>query len=162
MRVVPAVGDIATYFSLAAQQATQATCYRAHCGTVIVKDGEVIGAGFNAPPGGDESQRKCEQEFDQSLKPKYDKTCCVHAEWNAIINALREHGSDVAGSTLYFMRVDDEGNFTGAGKPFCTVCSRLSLEAGITEFVLHHDGNAQIYDTSEYNLASYAPYELPS
>jgi deoxycytidylate deaminase len=159
MRVTPAVGQIREYFQLAAEQAVQATCLRAHCGTVIVKDGMVIGAGFNAPPAGDESQRKCEVEFDQTLKASYDKTCCVHAEWNAILSALRDAGPRVIGSTLYFMRVDELGNFTGAGKPFCTVCSRLSLEAGVAEFVLWHDGNAQFYDTREYNLASSAPYE---
>lgn len=159
MRVEPVQGMTLAYFQMAADEAKLATCTRARCGSVIVKDGVVLAGGFNAPAGEDEAQRKCEVSFDKSAKPAYDTTCCVHAEWNAILNALKAHGRDVEGSTLYFMRVDDAGNFTGAGQPFCTVCSRLSLQSGIAQFVLWHADQALFYDTAEYNLASYAPYE---
>lgn len=37
------------YMELAADQARKATCTDARCGAVIVKDGEVIGKGFNSP-----------------------------------------------------------------------------------------------------------------
>ena len=159
MRIEPVESMTEAYFQMAADEAEHATCLRARCGSVIVKDGVVLAGGFNAPAGNDEAQRKCEAVFDKSAKPAYDTTCCVHAEWNAILTALKAHGNAVEGSTLYFMRIDDEGNFTGSGKPFCTVCSRLSLQSGISEFVLWHDGKAQFYNTAEYNLASYAPFE---
>lgn len=147
------------YFDEAQKVAQLATCNQAHCGSVIVsKDGQIIGKGYNAPPQGDEGQRMCDAEFDLSLKPSSDKTCCVHAEWNAIIDALKHHGEKVDGSTLYFMRVDKDGNKTGAGVPWCTVCSRLALEGGIAEFGLWHDG-PKMFDTKTYNLESYAFYQ---
>jgi len=123
------------FFKIAADVAKNATCTHAKCGAIIVsKDGEIIGRGFNAPPLNDESQRMCNILSDLELKPKYDKTCCVHAEWNAIIDALKNNAGRIDGSTLYFMRIDKNGDFTDAGEPFCTVCSRLALQSGVAEF----------------------------
>ena len=146
------------HFAEAQQVAQRATCNQAHCGSVIVAtDGEIIGRGYNAPPLRDESQRMCSGTFDLSLKPSSDKTCCVHAEWNAIIDALKNHGTKVEGSTLYFMRVDKDGGITEAGEPWCTVCSRLALESGIKQFGLWNNGPDMI-DATEYNLKSYEFY----
>lgn len=143
------------YFTLAAKIAQKATCNHARCGAIIVStDGDVIGSGYNAPPLNDESQRMCGKLFDSSIKPKYDTTCCIHAEWSAIINALRCYPDKVTGSTLYFMRIDGNNEFTNAGKPFCTVCSRLALQCGIAQFGLWNDG-PQMFGTAKYNLESY-------
>lgn len=149
------VMDHRKYFELASEEARQATCTHARCGSVIVsKDGDIIGKGYNAPPLGDESQRMCNLDNFNNKKLKYDKTCCVHAEWNAIINALKNNPDKIDGSTLYFMRISEKGEFTGAGVPFCTVCSRLALQSGIKYFGLWDDG-PQIFDTEEYNKLSY-------
>ncbi len=146
------------YFQLAAEAATHATCYRAHCGAIVVAaDGQVLGTGYNAPPLEDEAQRKCDAEYRLDKKPKSDKTCCVHAEWNAILNALQGNPEGVKGATLYFMRTADDGSFTEAGEPYCTVCSRLALQSGIVQFGLWN-GGPQMFDTKEYNLLSYDFY----
>jgi hypothetical protein len=147
------------YFVAAGKVAEEATCFKAKCGSIIVtKDGKTIGSGFNAPPAGDEEQRLCSAIMVINENPKYDKTCCVHAEWQAILNATKTHGTAIEGSTLYFMRVNKEGDFTDAGLPFCTVCSRLALESGVSYFALYNDNGADIYDTKEYNTVSYNDY----
>lgn len=139
--------------------AQRATCSRAKCGSVIVsQDGQIIGRGYNAPPLGDEAQRMCEAELDKSIKQNNDKTCCVHAEWNAILDALKNHADKISGSTLYFMRVNNAGEFTEAGQPYCTVCSRLALESGIAVFGLWNSGPEMI-PTDEYNVRSYAYFQ---
>lgn len=143
------------FFKEAAKIALMATCTHARCGCVVVSDeGHIIGSGYNAPPLGLENQRMCRHEGFNDLKPKYDKTCCVHAEWNAIIDALKNNPDKINGSTLYFMRISEDGGFTDAGKPFCTVCSRLALQSGIRYFGLW-DGSPKIYDTKDYNKLSY-------
>lgn len=148
------------YFEKAAEQARLATCHRAKCGSVVVSvDGEILGEGFNAPPLNDENLRTCDKSWNMSIKPKYDKTCCVHAEWNAIINALKSSGSKIDGGTLYFMRVDENGNWTGGGRPFCTVCSRLAAQSGLGYFALWVDGKPKIYDVKEYDIESYNYYK---
>ena len=147
------------FFEAARTVATRATCNKAHCGAVIVsKDGRVIGEGYNAPPLGDESQRMCDVLLDKAIKQNNDKTCCVHAEWNAIIDALKHHADKIEGSTLYFMRVNDKGEFTEAGDPYCTVCSRLALESGVAVFGLWNQGPEMI-NTSDYNSRSYAYFK---
>ena len=142
------------WMNKAAQNAEKALCLKAKCGTVIVKDGGIIGEGYNAPPLNKKENRMCGKDFGVG-KPKYDKTCCMHAEWRAIMDALRRNPEKLAGSKLYFTRVDESGEIKKSGKPFCTVCSRMALDAGIEKFVLWHEEGIAEYPTREYNLLSY-------
>lgn len=138
----------------AAIVAGKAMCLKARCGTVIVKDGEVIGEGYNAPPLDAEENRTCDHP-KRSGKPGYDQTCCMHAEWRAIMDALAKNPEKLKDSKLYFTRVDGEGKIIRSGKPYCTVCSRMALDAGIGTFVLWHEEGIREYPTDEYNKLSY-------
>lgn len=149
---------IKPFFEAAAESANNATCLRAKCGSVVISNSIIIGKGFNSPALDDEAQRLCEVEMDTSVKPKYDKTCCIHAEWRAVLDACKTSVDKLAGSVLYFMRIDASGNFTDAGEPFCTVCSRFTMEAGISEFALYNNQGADVYPLDEYNLKSYEAY----
>ena len=154
------LNDILPYFEAAAGVAKNATCTNGLCGTVIVKDGKIIGEGYNGPAFNNEENRTCDSTWDLELKPKFDKTCCTHAEWRAIINACKNNPDKVQGSTLYFMRVNDQGDFTDAGDPYCTTCSRLTLESGISNFALWNESGADVYDSVDYNRHSYAYFAL--
>jgi len=143
------------FLDVASKQARFATCQRSKCGTVIVKDGQIIGDGFNSPPHDLESQRKCLIDKDKYHKKVADKTCCVHAEQRAIIDALKKNPEKIIGSRLYFIRLDLDNNILKAGKPYCTHCSKLALDSGIKEFVLWHDEGICVYDTEEYNEISF-------
>ena len=129
-------------------------CKRGKIGAVVVLDGEIIGRGYNAPPNDDEENRMCHTDYRTSAKPKTDRTCCVHAEWRAIIGAIRNKG-DISGSTIYVAGVDNNGATRNSSKPYCTVCSRLTLDTGIKYFVLKHEDGIKTYDTKEYNKLSY-------
>lgn len=143
------------WFNEAAQMAVKALCLNAKCGAVIIRDNEIIGEGYNAPPLDSEENRMCGQEIVNN-KPNYDKTCCVHAEWRAILNALKINPEKIAGAKLYFTRVDENGNIKKSGQPYCTVCSRLALDVGIAKFVLWHEDGICEYDMREYNKLSYS------
>lgn len=138
----------------AGKVAEKAMCLKAKCGTVIVKDGVIIGEGYNAPPLDKEENRMCDKNRDFG-EPKYDKTCCMHAEWRAMIDALRRNSEKLAGSKLYFTRVNENGEIKRSGKPLCTVCSRMALDIGIEKFVLWHEEGICEYPTDEYNQLSY-------
>lgn len=138
----------------AADTASHALCTRAKCGSIIVKDGEVIGAGYNAPPLNAEENRMCGATYMYG-KPKYDATCCMHAEWRAILDALKANPERIYGSALYFVRIDNDGVVKRSGKPYCTVCSRFALDAGIATFALWHAEGVGEYPTEEYNKLSY-------
>lgn len=100
---------------------------------MIVRLDEIIGSGFNSPPQDIEEQRRCSYSKDSYHKKVTDKTCCVHAEQRAIIDALRKNSDKLSGSRLYFVRLD----------------------VGIVEFVLWHDEGVCVYDTKEYNELSF-------
>ena len=142
------------WMNWAVEVAKKALCLRAKCGAVIVQKGEIIGEGYNAPPLDKEEYRMCDKVFGLG-KPKYDQTCCVHAEWRAIIDALKRNPDKIKDSKLYFVRVDEGGKIKKSGKPYCTVCSRLALDVGITYFLLWHEEGIGEYLTDEYNQLSY-------
>lgn len=135
--------------------ARQASCLRSRCGSVIVKDGYIIGTGFNSPAGERETERRCTADKTAYDSKVTDKTCCMHAEERAIMDALRHRPDQLLGSTLYFIRLDGEGNPQHAGAPYCTLCSKLALDAGIALFVLWHEAGMTAYPTDEYNRLSY-------
>lgn len=144
------------WFNEAGRVAQGSLCLRAKCGAVIVAGGMVIASGYNAPAADDVASRKCRNDdYDRTKKPKYDLTCCMHAEWRAIIDALKNDEEKLRGSTLYYVRLDDNGEIKNSGSPFCTVCSRLALDVGIAKFGLWHKEGIILYDTKEYNERSY-------
>ncbi|MFA4954556.1 MAG: hypothetical protein WC641_04545 [Patescibacteria group bacterium] len=146
--------DAIHWMSAAAEVACKALCQRAKCGTVIVSEGIIIGAGYNAPPLDKEENRKCGKDFGPG-RPKFDRTCCMHAEWRAILDASKRNPQKLPGAKLYFTRVDEKGEIKKSGQPYCTVCSRLALDVGIDKFVLWHTEGVVEYPTGEYDQLSY-------
>ncbi len=142
------------YFILAGDEARKATCARGKCGAIIVQNGTVIGRGYNAPPLDAQENCKCDTDYRISLKPKSDRTCCMHAEWRAVVDAL-SNGKDLRGSTLYFIGVDEAGKLQYSNEPYCTVCSRLALDVGIAYFGLWQKEGFRLFPTKEYNDISY-------
>lgn len=140
------------FINIAAEIALGATCERSRCGSIIVKDNNIIGKGFNSPAKG---QKRCSYPKDLYHPKVTDKTCCVHAEQRAIIDALKNNPDKIKESRLYFIRLDDEGKPARAGKPYCTICSKMALDVGIKEFVLWQEDGVNVYDTDEYNELSY-------
>ncbi|MBI5804038.1 hypothetical protein HY450_02235 [Candidatus Pacearchaeota archaeon] len=63
---------------------------------------------------------------------------------------------DVIDSRLYFIRIDEMDKPVRAGKPYCTICSKLALDVGVKEFVLLHEQGVCVYDTKEYNGISFS------
>jgi deoxycytidylate deaminase len=143
------------YIEKAAKVAHEATCQRSKCGSVIVNYGEIIGVGFNSPPGNAQSQRRCLAEKDLYNKKITDKTCCIHAEQRAIMDALQKNPEKIVGSRLYFIRLDENDEPLRAGEPYCTICSKMALDVSIAEFVLWRERGLAIYETGEYNTLSY-------
>lgn len=155
MKILKGEKEAINFLKEAGKVAQKATCLRAKCGSIIVKSGKIIGRGFNSPPNNSESQRRCtipKSEYDLKVT---DKTCCVHAEQRAIMDALRKNPQKIKGSTLYFMRLDKNDNLTKAGKPYCTICSKMTLDCGIKYFVLWHADGIYVYDAEEYNNKSF-------
>ncbi len=139
----------------AARIAQNATCERFRCGSIIVNGGKIIGMGINSPPAEVDSQKRCGNlKSDYDLKVT-DKTCCIHAEQRAIVNAIRQNPGKILGARLYFVRLDKDGKISFAGKPYCTICSKMALDVGVKEFVLYREEGICVYDAEEYNNLSF-------
>ncbi len=143
------------YIEKAAKIALNSTCERAHCGCVIVQNDKIIGSGFNSPPQNNIKQKRCSIFKDSYNKKVTDKTCCVHAEQRAMADALKNNSEELIGSRLYFIRLNENNLPARAGKPYCTICSKMSLDLGIAEFVLWHEQGICVYNTDEYNTISF-------
>lgn len=141
------------YLILASIVALDSKCLRAKCGSVIIKDGHVIGKGYNAPPQ-DKILDKClKDSIPKTFKS--DRTCCLHAEQRAVRDALIHNPKDLTGSTIYFVRIKNDNSIEFAGKPFCTICSKEVLDNNIAYFVLWHEDGITEYNTTEYNELSF-------
>lgn len=136
-------------------EAKNSTCNRSKCGSVIVKNNEIIGKGHNSPPNNLESQRRCAVKKEQYHTKVTDRTCCVHAEQRAIINALSKNQDKIKDSIIYFIRLNEKNEPINAGNPYCTICSKMALDTEIKEFVLWHEQGITAYNTEEYNKSSY-------
>lgn len=139
--------------------AHQSTCKRSRCGAIIVSEcgTMTIGEGYNSQPCNVDAE--C---FKDSLPANFksDKTCCIHAEQRAIVNALKNFPDKVNGSTLYFVRLDEKGQPKPSGEPYCTICSKMALDVGISRFVLFHKnsedtGWLKSYEANYYNELSF-------
>lgn len=148
--------DHEIWFNEAAQMAKQSLCKLAQCGAVIVANNQIIGAGFNSPAGGE--PYRCLDKYTIPKDNKHNITCCTHAEIRAIHDATKKFPKEIGESTLYFIRVDQDGQLQKAGTPYCTTCSSEALDSGVKFFALWHTdqlGGIKIYPTQEYQNISY-------
>jgi len=156
MKIIEATKEIEAFLQLALEEAHKATCTRSKVGAIIVKNGTVIGRGFNSPPGNLETQRRCERKAE--LKPgfKSDKSCCVHAEQRAILDAVKHNPDELQGADMYLARLTGDGRQKEFSKPYCTICSKLIVDVGIRETIRSKPEGIVVYEAEEYNDESFA------
>jgi dCMP deaminase len=100
---------------------------RTQVGSIIVgPDGEPRSDGFNGFP------RRIADTFERLHDRDMKLKLMVHAEMNAILNAVRI-GVSTKGCTLYLAATDDTGLIWGG--PPCTRCTVEIIQAGIVEIV---------------------------
>lgn len=147
--------ECSKFLNITKDIALKATCLRDKCWSIIVKDQEIIGMGFNSPPANQENQRRCTIDKTIYHKKVKDTTCCIHAEQRAIMDTLKKNPDKINWSRLYFVRLNNNENIEPAGKPYCTICSKMTLDAWVWEFVLLHQEWIAIYTSDEYNTLSF-------
>lgn len=133
--------------------ASKSTCHRSKCGSLLIAEsGNIIGEGYNSMPCNEASD--C---FKDSLPSgfKSDKTCCIHAEQRAIMDALKNNPNEVDGSSLLFIRLNEDNEPKYSGDPYCTICSKMALDAGVSKFALWHKEGWTFYDSKYYNELSF-------
>lgn len=117
------------WMSEAYMNASRSTDKSTHAGTVIVRpDNSVASAGYNGPVRG-----MAPEAVPQTRPEKY--LYMEHSERNAIYIAAK-HGISLEGCTLYV-------NFLP-----CADCARAIVQSGITEVVVHREGQDAFNEAS--------------
>ncbi|GHU46001.1 cytidine deaminase [Clostridia bacterium] len=133
------------YLNIADAVSRRSTCLRRRFGAVIVKNDEIIAAGYNGAPRG---RATCMDNgicarADVPHGQRYELCRSVHAEENCIISAARR---DMIGSTLYLMGKDGADALFDA-QP-CLLCERRIINAGIEKLVCRNaDGTWRVIMT---------------
>lgn len=104
------------YLNMALGVAEHSKCKRMKVGAVLVKDGDIIGTGYNGPP------RKHEPDVCECQKTGETLEHVIHAEVNAILCAGR-NGRSTEGTTLYLTLSP------------CSRCAALIVQAGVRRVV---------------------------
>ena len=144
------------YFAKAAKLALKSKCLKDKCGAVIVHNNEIIGRGWNSPPNNASVDYCIKNALPSDFKS--EKHCSLHAEQRAVMDALKNypHLKRFRDTRIYFTRVEaDSGDLIPSGKPYCTICSKMALDAGIKEWALWHKWGITVYDSKEYNKFSF-------
>lgn len=113
------------FMDITKRVATRSTCLRRAVGAILVHDKRIIASGYNGGPTGLSHclDIGCLRERLGIPSGQQHELCRgIHAEQNAIIQAAR-YGVSIEGATLYCTT-----------QP-CTQCTKMLINAGITEIV---------------------------
>lgn len=130
------------YLQIAMAVSARSTCLRKHYGAVIVKDDRIVATGYNGSPRGEANCcdvgvcycRTHELPIDETAAQhgaQYGSCVAVHAEQNALINALAQ---DLRGATIYLAGYDVTRDCWIEVK-LCNICDRMIRNAGIARVV---------------------------
>lgn len=113
------------FMDITKRVATRSTCLRRAVGAILVHDKRIIASGYNGGPTG---LAHCldigclREKLGIPSGQQHERCRGIHAEQNAIIQAAR-YGVSIEGATLYCTT-----------QP-CTQCTKMLINAGITEIV---------------------------
>ena len=119
----------AYFMDIAQAVATRSTCLRRHVGAVLVRDRRILATGYNGAPSG---LPHCvdigclRERLGVPAGERHEMCRGSHAEQNVLVQAAR-HGIAVEGATLYC-----------TNEP-CSICTKLLINAGISEIVYEKD-----------------------
>ena len=125
------------YLGIAREVARRSTCWRRSIGAIIVRDDQIISAGYVGAPR--KTRDSVEHGFclrDRLGIPhgqRYELCRSVHAEQNAIINAARAGVSLLGGDMYIFGTAADGGSVIDAFP--CFICKKMIINAGLTRVV---------------------------
>lgn len=126
------------FMSIAQVVASRSNCVKRKVAALIVKDRRIVSTGYNGTPRGTKNCNEGGCPRCNSLAASgtsLEECFCSHGEENAITQAAY-HGTSLKGSTLY-------STFSP-----CLLCTKMIINAGITEVVYNHE-----YPLSETSVA---------
>jgi dCMP deaminase len=130
------------YLNIAQVVSQRSTCLKVLIGAIIVKEDQIIAAGYVGAPRHTRSSLDhgfcLRRKLQIPSGTQYELCRSVHAEQNAIINAARA-GVSLLGGDMYIFGEDREGRKAIFAFP-CFICKKMIINAGLKRVVVAHPG----------------------
>jgi dCMP deaminase len=145
------------YLNIARVVSQRSTCLKVLIGAIIVKEDQIIAAGYVGAP----RHTRSSLEHGFCLRKKlqipsgsqYELCRSVHAEQNAVINAARA-GVSLLGGDMYIFGQDREDGKTIFAFP-CFICKKMIINAGLRRVVVSRpgepgEGHPQVFQVGDW------------
>lgn len=141
------------YLNIAREIGVRSTCFRAHGGAIIVRDDQIVSAGYIGAPRGTKDCLERGYCLRDELKiphgTRYEVCRSVHAEMNAIINAARS-GVSLLRGTMYISSQNGKTGDRFDTFP-CYICKKMIINSGIDRVVSStKDGGFKIFYVKDW------------
>lgn len=125
------------YLNIAKEIAQRSTCFRAKYGAIIIKNDQIISAGYVGAPRGTKDCFERGYCLRDELKiphgSHYEICRSVHAEMNALINAGRA-GVNLLNGAMYIYAENGKTKERVDAFP-CYICKKMIINAGLDRIV---------------------------
>jgi dCMP deaminase len=133
--------------------AQRGTCFRARYGAIIVKNDQIVSAGYVGAPRGTKDCLERGYCLRDELKiphgTQYEVCRSVHAEANAIINAARA-GTNLLDGILYLYAENGKTGERVDAMP-CYICKKMIINAGLGKFIgSAHDKSLKLFHVEDW------------
>ena len=142
------------YLDIARVVSSRSTCLKVLIGAIIVREDQIIAAGYVGAP----RQTKSSIEHGFCLRQKlaipsgsrYELCRSVHAEQNAIINSARAGVSLLGGDIYIFGEKRDSGEVLFAFP--CYICKKMIINSGLRRVVVSvpDEKRLRIFETDQW------------
>ena len=142
------------YLNIARVVSQRSTCLKVLIGAIIVKEDQIIAAGYVGAPRHTRSSLDhgfcLRRKLQIPSGTQYELCRSVHAEQNAIINAARAGVSLLGGDMYIFGEDRDSGNAIFAFP--CFICKKMIINAGLDRVVVSQpgEGRPQIFQVNDW------------
>ena len=142
------------YLNIAKEIAQRSTCFRAKYGAIIVRDDQIIAAGYVGAP---RKTKDCLERgycLRDELKiphgTQYEICRSVHCEQNAIINAARAGVSLLNGIMYIYAENGKTGERVDAFP--CYICKKMIINSGLDKIICStKSGEIHIANVSDWS-----------
>ncbi|MCK4761720.1 MAG: dCMP deaminase family protein [Candidatus Aminicenantes bacterium] len=125
------------YLDIAKVVSTRSTCLKVSIGAIILKEDQIIAAGYVGSPRKTKSSLEhgfcLRQKLNIPSGTQYELCRSVHAEQNAIINAARS-GVSLLGGAMYVYGEERPGGEMLDAFP-CFICKKMIINAGLVRVI---------------------------
>jgi dCMP deaminase len=141
------------YLNIAKEVAQRGTCFRARYGTIVVRNDQIVSAGYIGAPRGTKDCFERGYCLRDELKiphgTQYEICRSVHSEMNAIINAARA-GVSLLDGTLYLYAENGKTGDKVDAIP-CYICKKMIINSGISKLVGNtKDGGINVFNVADW------------